>query len=524
MIEDFEKLGLDVNVKSVSSFAASGDETANDKRTAHLYMWGNGARPGRLDPQEFMRIYSIDYAGGNGDPNWSNYADCEYTKYAIAQETAKSIEERQQFVNKGQEIFSKDVGIIPISSYWNAGMARNDAIEMTKLGNKGCHVYNWSMLVNSEYLKDTVNIAYFAAESLNWMTLSASATIGWWSTIPNSPLINFDENWDRVAILAKDWPTIENDGTKYIVELREGATFHNGDSITAEDVKFTFEQIERHSASYPLLDKMNYSSIDVIDDHTVEFNFEEPQPRWLTALAPSAGILHKGLWENQGADEDPSAFDPGVENFVGSGPYQVVGFEPGRRVQFAPYEDHVYHPTPQANLVKHEVASGEARAVGFLDGRFDMMWQMGAPSIRRIEASMDSDQYNLVTTTPFTRRFMHPQMQYGPTKFREFRDALSKALNREKAIQVAFQGLAEPAMTPTPFGDTHPFQPPQEFLYSTTDDPQGDIDAAKQTLKDEGWTQDDNGNWRYPADADLSPLWPQGETPSPDDFPCLNSL
>jgi len=70
--------------------------------------------------------------------------------------------------------------------------------------------------------------------------------------------------------------------------------------------------------------------------------------------------------------------------------------------------------------------------------------------------------------------------------------------------------------------DTHPFSPPDDELTKFTDQPQGDSDGARRTLEEAGWGWDDDGNLRYPPDADLSPLWPQGEEPSADDFPCLD--
>jgi peptide/nickel transport system substrate-binding protein len=62
------------------------------------------------------------------------------------------------------------------------------------------------------------------------------------------------------------------------------------------------------------------------------------------------------------------------------------------------------------------------------------------------------------------------------------------------------------------------------MLPTFTDDPTGDAEGAQQVLVDAGWGWDDQDNLHYPADADLSPRWPDGEAPSPDNFPCLDTI
>jgi peptide/nickel transport system substrate-binding protein len=73
------------------------------------------------------------------------------------------------------------------------------------------------------------------------------------------------------------------------------------------------------------------------------------------------------------------------------------------------------------------------------------------------------------------------------------------------------------------FTSAHPWYPEDE-VYQATDDPTGDVEQAKQILRDAGWGWDDDGNLRYPADADLSPRWPKGEYPNEDNgFPCVTA-
>src|SRR5947199_368758 len=78
--------------------------------------------------------------------------------------------------------------------------------------------------------------------------------------------------------LAESW-TMSPDGLSYEFVLRRGVKFHNGDPVTAEDVKFSMERY-RGAASGPY--KARMASIDVLDPHRVRFRFKHPWPDFMT--------------------------------------------------------------------------------------------------------------------------------------------------------------------------------------------------------------------------------------------------
>lgn len=91
-------------------------------------------------------------------------------------------------------------------------------------------------------------------------------------------------------------------------------------------------------------------------------------------------------------------------------------------------------------------------------------------------------------------------------------------------MNTAFDGRVEPDMFPTYISGNHPMFPPEEMLYEHPDT-SGDVEAARAMLEEEeGWGWDADGNLHYPPDADLEPLWPEGEVPSAEDFPCIDDL
>jgi peptide/nickel transport system substrate-binding protein len=122
--------------------------------------------------------------------------------------------------------------------------------------------------------------------------------------------------------LAESW-SVSPDGLVYEFVLRRGVKFHNGDPVTADDVKFSFERYRGVSARI-LKDKVR--QVQVVDPQRVRFQLKEPWPDFLTFYAtPATGaawIVPRRYVEKVG--------DEGFKKApVGAGPYRFVAFTPG---------------------------------------------------------------------------------------------------------------------------------------------------------------------------------------------------
>jgi peptide/nickel transport system substrate-binding protein len=122
--------------------------------------------------------------------------------------------------------------------------------------------------------------------------------------------------------LAESW-SVSKDGLVYEFVLRKGVKFHNGDVMTADDVKFSFERYR--GASSKLL-KERVAAVEVVDPHKVRFRLKKPWLDFMTFFAtPATGaawIVPKKYVEKVG--------DEGFKKApVGAGPYKFVSFKPG---------------------------------------------------------------------------------------------------------------------------------------------------------------------------------------------------
>src|SRR5262245_7333460 len=122
--------------------------------------------------------------------------------------------------------------------------------------------------------------------------------------------------------LAEAW-SASSDGLTYEFVLRKGVKFHNGDPVTAEDVKFSFE---RYRGLFARGLKERVAAVEIPDPGRVRFRLKQPWPDFMTfygTRASGAGwIVPKKYVEKVG--------DDGYKKMpIGAGPYRFVSFTPG---------------------------------------------------------------------------------------------------------------------------------------------------------------------------------------------------
>jgi peptide/nickel transport system substrate-binding protein len=137
--------------------------------------------------------------------------------------------------------------------------------------------------------------------------------------------------------LAESW-SASKDGLTYEFVLRKGAKFHNGDPVTADDVKFSFERYKA-AAVKSLRDRV--VGVETPDPGRIRFRLKEPWPDFLTFYTSATGagwIVPRKYVEKVGADGYKKA--P-----VGAGPYKFVSFTPGVELVLEAFEPY-WRKTP----------------------------------------------------------------------------------------------------------------------------------------------------------------------------------
>ncbi len=165
--------------------------------------------------------------------------------------------------------------------------------------------------------------------------------------------------------LAESW-SVSPDGLVYEFVLRRGVKFHDGDPVTADDVKFSFERYRGVSAKI-LKDKVR--QVQVVDPNHVRFQLKEPWPDFLTFYAtPATGaawIVPRRYVEKVG--------DEGFKKApVGAGPYRFVSFAPGVELIVEANEQYWRKIPSVKRLVLKAVPDDVTRATMLKRGEIDV--------------------------------------------------------------------------------------------------------------------------------------------------------
>jgi peptide/nickel transport system substrate-binding protein len=170
--------------------------------------------------------------------------------------------------------------------------------------------------------------------------------------------------------LAESW-TVSPDGLTYEFVLRRGVKFHNGEPVTAEDVKFSFERY-RGSANRTLKERI--VAVETPDPGRVRFRLKQPWPDFAMFYSTATGagwIVPKKYVEKVGDDGFKKA--P-----IGAGPYRFVSFTPGVELVMEAVEGY-WRKTPSVKrLVLRVIPDPTTRYAALKSGEIDVTYWMTA--------------------------------------------------------------------------------------------------------------------------------------------------
>ena len=240
------------------------------------------------------------------------------------------------------------------------------------------------------------------------------------------------------ASLAESW-TESRDGLVYEFKLRRGLRFHNGDPITAEDVKFSFD---RYNGAGARELRARVRQLDVVDPLTVRFTLKEPWPDFMTfygTTATAAGIvLPKKYFESVGADGFKA-------KPVGAGPYRFVSQRPGIEIVLEASLTYWRHVPYVRKLTLKSVPDSTTRLAMLRSGETDYALFLDGPEAQTLKGDA---RYKLVDTrhaSIFWIEFPDQWDPKSPWADKRLRQAVNYALDRKSTNEAACLGFCPPA-------------------------------------------------------------------------------
>jgi peptide/nickel transport system substrate-binding protein len=292
-----------------------------------------------------------------------------------------------------------------------------------------------------------------------------------------SGLVQFDEELNIIPDLAEDW-TVSEDGLEYTFNLRSGLTFHNGDTLTAEDLVFTYERTTNPDFASPQANKLALiEEITAQDETTLYMRQSAPYAPFL-GTACSRGPGRALLPISRRAVEEM-----GDEQFgqapVGCGPFMIdqESVEVGSGFDLLAFEDW-YGGRPPLDKVIVQLVADESTLVSALEaGDVDMVDILPLIGYDQIAAV---DDITIVEAAGTNWIGLVMNEARPPWDNPEARMAVAKALDRADLIERAFFGRATPGIGP--------IAPAFGWVYQAdAENPQAfDLDAAKELATSAG--------------------------------------
>lgn len=270
-----------------------------------------------------------------------------------------------------------------------------------------------------------------------------------------SGLVMLDENLQIAPDLAESWE-VSDDGTVYTFHLRPDAYFHNGKTMTAEDVKFSWEraadpELESHTAETYLGDIVGVkekaggevdeiSGIEVVDDHTLRVSIDAPKVYFLAKLTyPTAFVVDKENVQNENWEHHPN----------GTGPFRLLTWEDDQLIILQRNDNFYLEPANLEYVVSMMYA--DVPMWMYENNEIDITG-VSVDNLERVTDPSDplNKELQIIPSLCTSRLVFDVEME--PFDDPLVREAFAYSVDREKLADVVSKGAAQPAQTILPPG------------------------------------------------------------------------
>jgi peptide/nickel transport system substrate-binding protein len=243
-----------------------------------------------------------------------------------------------------------------------------------------------------------------------------------------------DEN-GIIPWLATEWSP-GADGLSYTFQLIDGATWHDGEPLTAEDVAFSFEAYSRHP--YRWMSTEVVESIEVTAGSEVTFRLARPYAAFIEDIAGAVPIVPRHIWEHV---EDPLAYT-GEYRSVGSGPFKLADYDEAQGAYRLVANTGYWRGEPVVHEWQQFSVPPEARIQVIRQGEADITLSTDA-SVRDLVG--DDDRLKVFETAPLSIVRLAINTRQSPLDQKEVRQAIAYALDRELIAETITRGPAIPS-------------------------------------------------------------------------------
>ena len=255
----------------------------------------------------------------------------------------------------------------------------------------------------------------------------------------------------------------ESEGGKvYTFTLRDGVKFHDGSTVTAEDVKFSLDKCADTSAGDPLVAAFsNIESVDIADEKTIVVTLKEANTEFLaymtTAIIPAS---------NENPDTNP----------IGTGPYKYVSRSPQENFVVEKFDEYWGEPAHIENVTFKICSNTDSLVMDLEGGSIDMFARVTAS-----QAAELSDQFEVLEGTMNLVQALYLNNAEAPFDDVRVRQALCYAIDPDEIMMMVSDGKG------TELGSSMFPAFSKYYMEELNDTYNQDLDKAKALLAEAGY-------------------------------------
>jgi peptide/nickel transport system substrate-binding protein len=242
--------------------------------------------------------------------------------------------------------------------------------------------------------------------------------------------------------------------------LREGVTFHNGDTLTADDVAYSINRIVQEDVGFasPQRDQLaGVTGAEASGDLTVTVSNDGLNPIVFSEFATYCDVMQRS-WV-----EERSKAEVGQE-MNGTGPFQLDSYTEDEAVVMTPYEDYWDDTAEVTELTFRAASEAGTRVNQLLQNEADVVVNVPPQEVQRVNDSSNAR----IAAAPSTR-IIYNAMRYDvePFSSQEFRQAMNYAIDLDSIVENVLGGFGSATGQPTlegfvghnPDVDPYPYDP-----------------------------------------------------------------
>ncbi|HHT45334.1 MAG TPA: ABC transporter substrate-binding protein [Fastidiosipila sp.] len=489
--EELQKLGVDATAQPID-FAVLLDTIYAEEYDYDAYTIGWSGRIERLDPDMF--IHSINHsdnanAGGN---NTNRYRNPEFDALADAQRQEMDIDKRREIVFEAQKMLAEDVPHVTL--YSRANMQTYNKERFSDLINiPGEGLFNEWTPFRIKPLTDQTTLRVASNVNIDDINpLSSKSVYGWRNLrLIYDKLVRLSPEIEPVPWAASEWDIVSD--TEIDVVLREGMTFHDGEPVTVEDVKFSYELFINEKVEYFASFLAPIDTVEITGDNTVRFTLKYPYAPFIMNTLAQIPILPKHVWENI---ENPANYDN--LDAIGSGPFKMVRFQTGEELVVERFDDY-FDPPIIDGYIFQIFASPEGVLSALELGTIDMVsYDLVPAHTEQIENNEGGKYDHLELTEAQDTGFFYLglNLEKPPFNNKAFRVALAHLVDYDLALDVHLNGYGARGGGGLVIVAANEFwHNPEVPIYDTYDP-----ERAREILEEAGFTWNAQGKLVMPEE------------------------